>query len=391
MKRLTAQYIITNTGPALKRAVLNVEDDGTVISVEDTGGDLKEIHSTEFHNGIIIPGFVNCHCHLELSHLKNTTSRGKGLSGFIEQVRGARDLSKDYILASALTADEIMQREGIVLCADTCNTSDSFSIKRESRISYLNLLEVFGLDPEKALKRMDEILLVAKTAEKLGLKYSFIPHSAYSMSAALFRLLLEESRNNKVTSIHFMESEEEAVFLKTQSGSLMSSYLRSGLLPPKLETVNNHVEAILNEITPSGNLILVHNTFADSITIRNVKKRENLYWCLCPNSNLYIENRVPPLDLFLEENCDIVIGTDSLASNTGLSILEELKTLQFSFPGISIPDLIRWATFNGAKALGEEENFGSIEAGKKPGLLLLQNVDLLNMKLLPDSFVTKLI
>ena len=238
---------------------------------------------------------------------------------------------------------------------------------------------------------MDEILLVAKTAEKLGLKFSFIPHSVYSMSAALFRLLLEESRNNKVTSIHFMESEEEAVFLKSRSGSLMSSYLRSGLLPPKLQTVNNHAEAILNEITPSGNLILVHNTYADRITIRNVKKRENLYWCLCPNSNLYIENRVPPLKLFLEENCDIVIGTDSLASNTGLSILEELKTLQFSFPWISIPDLIRWATFNGAKALGEEEHFGSIEAGKKPGLLLLQNVDLQNMKLLPESYVTRLI
>lgn len=391
MKRLTAQYIITNAGPVLKRAVLNVEDDGIVISVEDTGGELKEIHSTEFHNGILIPGFVNCHCHLELSHLKNTTSKGKGLGGFIEEVRKTRDYSKDSIIASAITSDDLMRREGIVLCADICNTSDTFNIKKDSSISYINLLEVFGLDPEKAWKRMDEILTVARAAEKLGLEYSITPHSVYSMSAELFRLLRNESGNNKITSIHFMESEAEAAFLKSRSGSLMSSYQRSGLIPPKLETVSDHVQAILNEITPSGNLILVHNTFADKKTIRSLKKRPDLYWCLCPNSNLYIENQFPPLKLLLEENCEIVIGTDSLASNTSLSILDELKTLQSSFPDLSIPELVRWATINGAHALGEEEHFGSIESGKKPGLLLLQNVDLRNMKLLPESYVTRLI
>jgi cytosine/adenosine deaminase-related metal-dependent hydrolase len=119
--------------------------------------------------------------------------------------------------------------------------------------------------------------------------------------------------------------------------------------------------------------------------------RGNLFWCLCPNSNLYIENRIPPLNLLIDEGCEIVIGTDSLASNSNLSILEELKTLQFNFPDIPVEDLLYWATMNGAKALKEEKRFGSIERGKKPGLLLLENVDLQNMKLLPESFVTRLI
>jgi cytosine/adenosine deaminase-related metal-dependent hydrolase len=95
--------------------------------------------------------------------------------------------------------------------------------------------------------------------------------------------------------------------------------------------------------------------------------------------------------MLIEEGCEIVIGSDSLASNKNLSILEELKTLQFNFPGISIEDLIFWATSNGARALGEEDRFGKIEPGKNPGLLLLRNVDLINMKLLPESFVTRLI
>ena len=117
----------------------------------------------------------------------------------------------------------------------------------------------------------------------------------------------------------------------------------------------------------------------------------NLFWCLCPNSNVYIEKTIPPLNMLIEEGCDIVIGTDSLASNTELSILVELKTLQFNFPDLTIMDLVRWATLNGARSLGEEDQFGAIETGKNPGLLLLQNVDLQNMKLLPDSFVTRLI
>ena len=391
MKRLAAQYIFTNTGSPLIRAVLTTEDDGTIISIEDNAGDLNEKHSTEFYNGIIIPGFINCHCHLELSHMKGFASEGLGLGGFIEQIRSTRDDKKENISSSAYTADKNMFKEGIVLCGDVCNTSDSFKIKKKSRLSYINFLEVFGLDPDKAQKRIDEIMKVAETATEMDLLFYFVPHSAYSMSLTLFSLLRKKSLNNKVTTIHFMETAEEETFLKNHSGTLLSSYKRTGLMPSRLEIAKSHADVVINEITRSGNLILVHNVFADRNTIRLIMERGNLYWCLCPNSNLYLENKIPPLNLLIEEGCTIVIGTDSLASNTNLSILEELKTLQFNYPDISIGDLILWATLNGAKALGEEERFGKIEPGKKPGLLILQNVDLQNMKLLPESFVTRLI
>ena len=144
MKRFAAQYIVTNSGPPLKRAVITTEDDGTIISIEDTEGDLKEKHSIEFYNGIIIPGFVNCHCHLELSHMKGYTAKGIGLGGFIQQIRSTRDTNEKVLVSSVYSADNHMFDEGIVLCADVCNTSDSFKIKKESRIRYINLLEVFG-------------------------------------------------------------------------------------------------------------------------------------------------------------------------------------------------------------------------------------------------------
>ncbi len=125
-----------------------------------------------------------------------------------------------------------------------------------------------------------------------------------------------------------METASEKEFLENQSGEIMTSYLHSGLLSSAPETPGSHTNTILNEITRSGNLILVHNTFADRDTIKAVKQRGKTFWCLCPNSNLYIGNDMPPVDKLLEEECDLVIGTDSLASNSRLSILEELKTLQ---------------------------------------------------------------
>jgi cytosine/adenosine deaminase-related metal-dependent hydrolase len=391
MKRFASQYVFTNSGPPLKRAVITTEDDGEIINIEDTSGDLKERYSIEFYNGVIVPGFVNCHCHLELSHMKGFIKEGTGLGEFIEQIRTTRKANTESILSSAYSADNYMFNNGIVLCADICNTLDSFTIKKDSRIRYVNLLEVFGLDPDKAVKRIDEITVIVEKAKDMDLTFSMVPHSAYSLSLTLFRLLRDKSLNNKVTSIHFMETAGEENFLKNRTGALMNSYERSGLIPPRLETPECHASVILEEVTKSGNLILIHNTFADRKTVRQVSERVNLFWCLCPNSNIYIENKLPPVNMLIGEGCELVIGTDSLASNTELSILAELKTLQINFPETSIEDLVLWATMNGAKALGEEKQFGSIETGKKPGLLLLQNVDLQNMKLLPDSFVSRLI
>ena len=388
MKQFSSQLIITNSESPLKNAVITTSDHGTIISVNNTP-DKK--YPVEFHNGIIIPGFVNCHCHLEISHLRGTIKGGKGLAYFIKELRNKRDIRKEEIITGIEAADGEMCDEGIVLCADICNTDVTFSMKKESQICYYNLLEVFGIDPEKLHKRIAGILEVEAEAIRQGIEYSLTPHSAYSVSLSLFGYLKEKTKTNKVTSIHFLESEEEKQFLYGHAGPLRDSYEKSGIMPESPETPADHTSAVLNEITGSGNLILVHNTFTDRDTIREVKKRKNIFWCLCPGSNMYISNKLPPADILVSEGCNIVIGTDSLASNNKLSILSELKILQEHFPSISLEELIRWATINGAAALGKDRNYGSIEPGKKPGLLLLENIDLTNMKLLPASSVKRLL
>ena len=391
MKRYSAQYIFTNAGPPLKRGIITADEDGRISNIEDTGGDLPENESVEFHNGIIIPGFANCHCHLELSHMKGIIPEKSGLAEFLRIIRSSRDIESQKILFSAGEADAAMYSNGTVLCADICNSDSTFTVKKRSRIKYINLLEVFGIDPAKALHRFNEIKKISEIAEETGLPYYFVPHSVYSLSIPLFKILLAATGSNKITSMHFMETASEKTFLEKHEGTIMDSYKESGLYTGSLETVKDHASAVLNNITLSGNLILVHNTCTDHATVEEVSKRGNLYWCLCPNSNLYIENRLPPVNILIEKDCTIVIGTDSLASNKSISILEEIKTLQSFFPVLPLEELIKWATLNGAKALGEESSYGTIEKGKKPGLLLLQDIDLHKMKLLPESNIARLL
>jgi cytosine/adenosine deaminase-related metal-dependent hydrolase len=109
--------------------------------------------------------------------------------------------------------------------------------------------------------------------------------------------------------------------------------------------------------------------------LANKANNQSLSFCLSPNANLYIENTLPPVEMLVKNNCSITLGTDSMASNWSLNILDEMKTLQMNFPFLSIETLLQWATLNGAKALQMDHTFGSFEKGKKPGVVLIENIE----------------
>jgi cytosine/adenosine deaminase-related metal-dependent hydrolase len=228
-------------------------------------------------------------------------------------------------------------------------------------------------------------MLVAGKAEEENLQWWIVPHAVYSISLPLFSFIKDHTESNKITSLHFLESPDEKSFLADHSGPLMEWYKKFLSPLSGLDTPKDHISAVMDEITGNGNLILVHNTLIERAEIKKLRQRKNLYYCLCPNSNIFIGKMLPPIGLLSDEGCDIVIGTDSLSSNSALNILDELKTLQVNKPDIPLESLIRWATINGARALCEDSWAGSIEYGKKPGLLLIENLDLVNLKLLPAT------
>ncbi|MCU0460042.1 MAG: amidohydrolase family protein [Bacteroidales bacterium] len=367
MRRISAQYIFTSAGKPLKRGIVTVDGDGTVISVEDTGGNLPEYGGTEFYNGIIIPGLVNCHAHLELSHMRGEIPPGGGLGSFITSVRDRREASPATVIAAAAGADREMLEEGIVACGDISNNTLTARIKSESEIKYITFAEVFGLDPAVAESRMRVALEVIEEMHAARLPAQITPHSLYSVSEPLSGLIREHLNPGAVISVHFLESDDER------------------------KMTHNHVEAALELAGMVSGLLLVHNTVITREEAERVAMAGNTWFCLCPSSNLHISGLMPPVAMLNEVTGRIVAGTDSLASSDRLSMITGLRLLHDAAPRIPVDEIIRWGTINGARALGTDATLGSLEPGKRPGLLLVEQFDLLNMRLIPESRVRRLI
>jgi cytosine/adenosine deaminase-related metal-dependent hydrolase len=130
----------------------------------------------------------------------------------------------------------------------------------------------------------------------------------------------------------------------------------------------------LSDLRDTDPLLLVHNTVSTAADIEFAQaNHKNLFWCLCPQANLYIENRLPDVQLLKDSGCKMVIGTDSLASNTSLNLWNEIKTLQHHFSFIPTEEALRWVTSNASEALSMQQKLGSFESGKQPGLLHIKN------------------
>ena len=142
------------------------------------------------------------------------------------------------------------------------------------------------------------------------------------------------------------------------------------------------LQTYFEKLSGAESVILVHNTFItrnDIDFLVTNRSHQLVSLCVCINANLYIEKCLPPLKMLAKSGLNMVLGTDSLASNYSLNMLDEMKTIQQNFPEISLEQMLKWVTFNGAMAL-KLTGVGSFERGNQPGAVLLENLDGLKLK-----------
>lgn len=333
----------------------------------------------EHFRGILCPGFINAHCHLELSHMKGLVPEKTGLPSFIMQIVGRRHENADVKMDRIRAADEEMWRNGIQAVGDISNTIDTLETKRDSKIRYHSFVEVFSFDSSKAQEVLEEGVRIATEYKEAGEKVTVVPHAPYSVSEELFEGIRNQQRQFAGTiSIHNQETESENEMFRSGSGDLVDIFEKFGedfsdFAPQFKSSLDYH----LGQLPSNVNSVLVHNTMTEKEELLEANTlNQNLYWCACPNANRYIENRIPNIAMWLESNARVCIGTDSLASNHQLSILEELKLIQAHHPQVGLSSLLQVATINGANALNMESELGSFKPGKRPGILWLQNVNL---------------
>jgi len=396
MRKISANYVFPISGKPIKNGIVCLNSDNVIIDIINPGDSFREVQNLERYSGIITPGFVNAHCHLELSHLKGVVSKDTGMAGFISEIGQFRDsYSADDIQKSIKWADNLMQSRGIVAVGDVVNSTDSISIKKTSQLFYHSFVELFGQNPQLASHIISEGIKIKQSFSDAGLVSSIVPHAPYSVSPELFQEINKVVSNDTISSIHIKESNQEEQLFKDKKGELFSF----------CKAMYNNVELNIGKTTDSLdyisqflstdiNLLLVHAVFLTSEKLKqlfNTYNQNKIFVVLCPLSNKYIGNNIFNLDDLLTVTSNICIGTDSLASNTDLSILSEIIELSNVFPEVSLEQLLSFATINGARALNIDSSFGSIEKGKKPGLNLIQGVNLLNFSLSASSKVTPLI
>jgi cytosine/adenosine deaminase-related metal-dependent hydrolase len=368
MRKFSAHRIYPVNGPPIAYGIVETDDQGTILKIRDCGGRPIEEAGLEFYPGIIMPGMINAHCHLELSHLAGKIPTQTGLDGFISGIRTLRECDTETMIRAARIADEQMYRDGISGVGDISNTAITLPIKEKSRIDYHTFIEVFGLNPEESGLRYQQALHIAQVHKQSGLRYSLSPHAPYSLSTALWELLSGNPDLTGRISIHHDESPLEKQLLDHKTGSLATQFRAAGLNPDHLPEEAADIKLLLDRFLPGSIRLLVHNTMTGSDAMRRITDSMT-FPVLCSRSNLHIENRLPDISGFSRSVENICLGTDSLASCPDLSVWEEVKTILRMEPEINFGQVLQWATLNGARALGMENLLGSLEPGKKPGLV----------------------
>ena len=384
----SADYIFPVVGNPLLEGVVEVDPTGTIIRLYSDRTLLPGHANVTIHKGIIVPGFINAHCHLELSHMKGRLPTGLGLTSFIEQVMRQRQASSEELDEAMASADQEMYLRGIVAVGDHVNTLNSLDIKKSSRLRYHTFIELLGFDPSRAQEIYNRSL--ALKAQWVG-SCSITPHAPYSVSKDLLKLLKKDAELTvNPLSIHNQETEEENKFFRYKEGKFLDFFknIQQNIDSFKAQAKSS-LQTYLTFLNQNQPLMLVHNTFTSAKDLSfSERLNRKITWCFCPKANLYIEGTLPKIDHFRSSTGKIALGTDSLASNDTLCILTELKTLHAHYPELQLVETISWATLHGAQHLQFDKELGSIEVGKKPGLNLLEHVD--GMNITANSSVRKL-
>ena len=372
-QKFKATQIYTGTELLEDQLVLITQKDGTIeglVGIEEAGDDIQN------WEGIITPGLINAHCHLELSHMKGKIPAHTGLQEFVKQIVGLRKVDDPIIQAAIIAAESEMYDNGIVAVGDISNTTDTLAQKEKQLLAYYNFIEIYDLDPSRATEKIKAGLAIQAQFQERGLLAAVVPHAPYSCTFALLKLLATHFGSHTIT-MHNQETAAENDFFENKTGDFLGMYERTKVSLDFFHATGlSSLQSVLPKIKTAATSILVHNSFTSAADIKAVKKEmPNTFWCLCPNANQYIEQAMPPIELLRTNGANIIIGTDSYASNWTLNILDELKTIQQHHPNIPLAEMLGWATLKGARALQMEAQLGSFEKGKKPGVVLIEHAD----------------
>jgi aminodeoxyfutalosine deaminase len=376
MRAVHADAVVTGDAEVVRDGAVVVDARGTVIDVGPAGEVLAR-HAgiaPERVRGVLLPGLVNAHTHIELSALRGQVPGGAGFVPWVEQMIGVRAEVRPEDDAAAIDeAVADLEAFGTVAVGEVSNSLSA--VQPLARRGFVGRVfhEVFGIERVPLEQRVADLPKII--AERVGewpspdLAYTPTPHTLYTTHAAVVRRLAREARERgSRISLHLAEHAAERRFLEHGDGPIPAWYeMRLKLRRDLLEWPGRSPIALADDLGALGpHTICVHLTDARPEELEQVARR-GAPVVFCPRSNLFIETRLPPLLAARAAGIFPGLGTDSLASNASLDVLAEARALADRFPTVPARDLLRMATWEGARALGRDD-VGRVARGSRPGL-----------------------
>jgi cytosine/adenosine deaminase-related metal-dependent hydrolase len=313
--------------------------------------------------GILLPGLVNAHCHLELSHLENAVDTSRGFVPWVEELVATRGrLSRERVRDAAQRGIDALVASGTVAVGDVSNGLDHLDLLAASPLRSVVFFELLAWDPATAdaVLRAAQSRLLALPSSLAGVEVRLGAHAPHSVSGALLRRLSEDKG---LATLHLAESPAEVRFLLSGGGEWRDFLERRGLGKVAFEAPGMSPVRYLHSLgVLRKGLLAAHCVQTDPSDFRLLREA-GVHVVVCPRSNERLGVGLPPVPSLLEAGVNVCLGTDSLASAPTLSVWDDLLALRAAFPAIAPETLLRMATLAGAEALGLAD-LGSLEVGQ---------------------------
>jgi cytosine/adenosine deaminase-related metal-dependent hydrolase len=347
---LTAAWVMPINRTAIRDGRVAVED-GTITWVggpSDAGAPSGAVE--DLGAGVLLPGLVNAHCHLELSHLKGRLDRSAGFAHWVEDLVGKRGADGPGAVRAAIArAIRQVEATGTVAVADVSNDLAHLDLLAASHLTAVVFHELLGWNPARAAAIAEGADARRRGPQGDGVDIRLAAHAPHSVSPALFDELV---KRGGPAAIHLAESAEESRFLLRGDGAWMRFLERRGLGdlpfdPPGVSPVRYLDD--LGALRPG--LVAAHCVYVDAAD-RHRLVAKGVHVAVCPRSNLNLGVGLPPVPDLLDAGVPLCLGTDSLASVDTLDLIDDAVTLREEFPELDPAVIVEMATAGGARALG---------------------------------------
>jgi cytosine/adenosine deaminase-related metal-dependent hydrolase len=364
-----ARWILPISEPAIENGSVTVED-GRIAYV---GERREKGSSVELGEAILMPGLVNAHCHLELTVMRGFLEDLDFRRWILRLTSAKRSvLTSDSLLDSARAGLEEGIAAGITTYADTCDSGVVIDAMREYGVRGIMYQELFGPDPAQCAPSIGDFSsklerLRPKATELVRIGIS--PHAPYTISDDLFRACAALAEREKLPmAIHIAESEVEAQLVVEGKGSFAEGLRGRGIdVKPR---ARSPIELLARLGVLDRHPLLIHCVRVDD-TDRDLIASHKAHVAHCPISNAKLGHGIAPLLELLSSGIDVGIGSDSVASNNRMNLLEEARAALLmqrarvgTHEALSASDVLELATMGGACALGLADQIGSLEVGK---------------------------